>query len=278
VEILTSPGATPSEGWLGFAVTNRARGKIRHWIKTQRLTESISLGREMLQRELKKRRKKMPEESDLLEVAQSFGLSDVPLLFAKLGEQILSVQNVSHRIYPDLMAPKSKGTVDRIRSLAQAPVRGIRIQDISSLLIRMAQCCHPVPGDPVVGIITRGRGVSVHRQDCANVIGGQVDADRIMDLSWDVERDKLFSVRLAVYGSDRENMLADVARAISKTRTNIKQGFMDSEDSQAVGDFLLEVRNLAHLGKVMRAIKGVKGVTRVDRKQMTPAEPEGESA
>ncbi|MCA9727792.1 MAG: bifunctional (p)ppGpp synthetase/guanosine-3',5'-bis(diphosphate) 3'-pyrophosphohydrolase [Candidatus Eisenbacteria bacterium] len=278
VEILTSPSATPSEGWLAHAVTNRARGKIRHWIKTQRLTESIALGREMLLRELKKRRKKMPEEPDLLEVAQSFGLSDVPLLYAKLGEQILSVQNVTHRIYPELSAPKTKTAVDRLRSLTQAPVRGVRIQDISSLLIRMAQCCHPVPGDAVVGVITRGRGVSVHLQDCPNVLNGQIEPDRLMDLTWDVDRDKLFLVRLQVYGSDRENMLADVARAISKTRTNIKQGFMDSEDSHAVGDFLLEVRNLAHLGKVMRAIKGVKGVTRVDRKQVTDEETGEETA
>lgn len=274
VEILTSPSATPSEGWLAYAVSNRARGKIRHWIKTQRLTESIALGREMLQRELKKRRKKMPEENDLLEVAQSFGLSDVPLLFAKLGEQVLSVQNVTNRVYPELAA-KSKTAVDRLRSLAHAPVRGVRIQDISSLLIRMAQCCHPVPGDRVVGVITRGRGVSVHLQDCPNVLGGQIEADRLMELTWDVDRNKLFSVRLAIYGSDRENMLADVARAISKTRTNIRQGFMDSDDSHAVGDFLLEVRNLAHLGKVMRAIKAVKGVTRVDRKQV-PEEISGE--
>lgn len=274
VEILTSPNANPSEGWLAFVGTSRARSKIRHWLKAQRLTESVALGREILLRELKKHRRKLPDDSELLDVAQSFGFSETPILFAKIGEGVLSARNVLHRIYPELVAPRKDSTVDKLRSLASRPVRGIKIQDISSLMIRMAQCCHPVPGDPVIGVITRGRGVSIHRNDCPNVLDGRVEAERLMEVTWDVDKDRLFLVRLSIYGDDRENLLADVAMAISRSGTNIKQGMMDAEDDHAIGDFLVEVKNVAHLGRVMKAIRAVKGVTRVERLQLEGEDPE----
>ena len=274
VEILTSPNANPNEGWLSFIGTSRARSKIRHWIKSQRLTESVALGREIISRELKKKRKKMPDDSDLLDVAQSFGFAEPAVLFAKIGEGVLSAKNVLHRIYPELVAPKKDSTVEKLRSLTSRPVRGIKIQDISSLMIRMAQCCHPVPGDAVVGVITRGRGVSIHRNDCPNVLGGRIEFERLMEVAWDVDKDRLFLVRLSIYGDDRENMLADVAMAISRTGTNIKQGMMDAEDDHAIGDFLVEVKNVAHLGRVMKAIRGVKGVTGVERLQRESEELE----
>jgi guanosine-3',5'-bis(diphosphate) 3'-pyrophosphohydrolase len=274
VEILTSPNANPSEGWLAFVGTSRARSKIRHWLKAQRLTESVALGREILLRELKKHRRKLPDDTELLDVAQSFGFSEAPILFAKIGEGVLSARNVLHRIYPELVAPRKDSTVDKLRSLASRPVRGIRIQDISSLMIRMAQCCHPVPGDPVIGVITRGRGVSIHRNDCPNVLDGRVEAERLMEVTWDVDKDRLFLVRLSIYGDDRENLLADVAMAISRSGTNIKQGMMDAEDDHAIGDFLVEVKNVAHLGRVMKAIRAVKGVTRVERLQLEGEDPE----
>jgi guanosine-3',5'-bis(diphosphate) 3'-pyrophosphohydrolase len=274
VEIITSAQAKPHEDWLKIARTAQARGKIRHWLKAQRLTESVALGREILLRELKKHRRKLPDDTELLDVAQSFGFSEAPILFAKIGEGVLSARNVLHRIYPELVAPRKDSTVDKLRSLASRPVRGIRIQDISSLMIRMAQCCHPVPGDPVIGVITRGRGVSIHRNDCPNVLDGRVEAERLMEVTWDVDKDRLFLVRLSIYGDDRENLLADVAMAISRSGTNIKQGMMDAEDDHAIGDFLVEVKNVAHLGRVMKAIRAVKGVTRVERLQLEGEDPE----
>ena len=136
------------------------------------------------------------------------------VLEEKLGEGALSVQNVVHRIYPDLIRPKAPSTVEKLKDLARRPVRGIRINDISSLMIRMAQCCRPVPGDPVVGIITRGRGVSVHRQDCPNSFEDKVEPERRIEVSWDVAREDLFLVQVEIHGSDRASMLADVAQAV----------------------------------------------------------------
>ena len=272
VEIMTSTQASPSEDWLHVARSSRARAKIRQWIKAQRVQESILLGREMLQRELRKKHKKFPNDDELMDVAQSFGLSDVPLLYAKMGEGNLALPGVLQKLYPDLATPRSPSPVDRLREVVSLPVKGISIQNVSSLLVHLAQCCHPVPGDAVVGIVTRGRGVSVHRQDCPNTFDDRVEKERKIDVNWDVEGQKMFHVRLAVYGNDRSNLLADVATAISGTSTNIKEGGMASVDAQAVGDFLIEVKNLAHLDRVMRAIRGVKGVSDVERKQHLPRE------
>lgn len=273
VEILTSPSAAPREEWLNQVRTTRARGKVRHWLKQQRLTDSISLGREMLERELRKRRRKFPPDDELIEVAQSFNLEDMALLFARIGEGDLSAQAVVNRAFPEVAPPAlpaSPSAVERLRDLARGPERGVKIQGITSLMIHMAQCCHPLPGDRIVGIVTRGRGVSVHRGDCPNTFEDRVERERLVEVSWDVERDTVFLARVIVRGVDRPSMLGEVATAIGKIGSNIRQASVASEDGEAVGDFLLEVRNLHHLERVRRAVLGIKGVRAVERRQMFP--------
>ncbi len=273
VEILTSPSAAPREEWMNQVRTTRARQKVRHWLKQQRLTDSIALGREMLERELRKRRRKVPPEDELTEVAQSFSLEDTALLFARIGEGDLSAQAVGNRAYPEVappVAPGAPSAVERLRELARGPSRGVKIQGITSLMIHMAQCCHPLPGDRIVGIVTRGRGVSVHRGDCPNTFEDRVERERLVEVSWDVERDAVFLVRVIVRGADRPNMLGEIATAIGKIGSNIRQASVSSEEGEAVGDFLLEVRNLHHLERVRRAVLGIKGVRAVERRQMFP--------
>jgi GTP diphosphokinase / guanosine-3',5'-bis(diphosphate) 3'-diphosphatase len=274
VEILTSPSAVPREEWMNQVRTTRARQKVRHWLKQQRLTDSIALGREMLERELRKRRRKLPAEDELTELAQSFSLEDAALLFARIGEGDLSAQAVANRAYPEASppaAPTSPSAVDRLRDLARRPSRGVKIQGISSLMINMAQCCHPLPGDRIVGIVTRGRGVSIHRGDCPNTFEDRVERERLVEVSWDVERDTVFLARVIVRGADRPSMLGEIATAIGKIGSNIRQASVTSDEGEAVGDFLLEVRNLHHLDRVRRAVLGVKGVRAVDRRQMFPS-------
>jgi GTP pyrophosphokinase len=227
----------------------------------------------MLERELRKRRRKFPPEDELTELSQSFGLEDVALLFARIGEGDLSAQAVANRAYPEVAPAPTQpaSTVERLKDLARGgPPRGVKIQGISSLMIVMAQCCHPLPGDRIVGIVTRGRGVSVHRQDCPNTFEDKVERERLVDVSWDVERDTVFLARVVVRGADRPSMLGDVATAIGRIGSNIRQAEVTSEDGEAVGSFLLEVRNLHHLERVRRAVLGVKGVRVVERRQMFP--------
>jgi GTP pyrophosphokinase len=219
----------------------------------------------MLGRELRRRRKKLPGEPALNDCAQSLGYADADAMLALIGQGDLSPVSVAARLYPETAAPS--GVVhERLRQLTHPPVRGIRIQGVGNLMIQIAHCCDPVPGDPIVGLITRGRGVSVHQRTCRNIIDARVERERMIELQWDVQSETFFTVSLEIYGSDRPNMLADVSTAISKTKTNIREGLMQGVDAEARGHFIVEVLNRRQLNDVIRAIKGVRGVTRVERR------------
>ncbi|MCK4412832.1 MAG: bifunctional (p)ppGpp synthetase/guanosine-3',5'-bis(diphosphate) 3'-pyrophosphohydrolase [Candidatus Eisenbacteria sp.] len=268
VEIVSSPQGQPSRDWVKVVATSRAKSKIRRWLAQQRLDVSVRLGREMFVRELKKRRLKLGPEKDLEDVSQSFGLADTPLLYAKIGQGDLSVGSVIARLHPEEKrgASRETSTLEKIKRLASRPVTGLRIGDVDGLLIRIAQCCQPIPGDKVVGLITKGRGISVHRVDCPNTFDDRVPPERCVEMEWDVERDQRFLVRLRVVGDDRSNLLADIAAAISRTETNMSHVAMTSEgEGEARGQFVLQVRNLNHLGRVIDAIRRIRGVRVVER-------------
>jgi GTP pyrophosphokinase len=134
-------------------------------------------------------------------------------------------------------------------------------------MLSFARCCQPVPGDPAIGVVTLGRGVSVHRMDCPNTFGDRVPRERRVSVEWDTAIGETFPVRLVVYGQDRRELLADIARTIAATQLNIRTAGMASEDHTARGVFVVEVPHLAKLQAVMGAIRKVKGVSRVERRQ-----------
>jgi guanosine-3',5'-bis(diphosphate) 3'-pyrophosphohydrolase len=179
----------------------------------------------------------------------------------------MSVASVVLRLYPELEEErtKRKSPIARLREIARRPPQGIRIQDVDNLMVRLAKCCQPVPGDQITGVVTRGRGLSVHRVDCPNVFEDRVEAERRADLSWDVTDSRAFVVKLLVYGDDRPGLLADVANALSAENTNIVNAGMRAVDGDARGTFLVEVNNLNHLTRVIKAMMKVKGVRAVER-------------
>jgi guanosine-3',5'-bis(diphosphate) 3'-pyrophosphohydrolase len=279
VEVISSLQGQPNEGWLKIAASSRAKGKIRHWLQQQRLESSVQLGREMIARELRKRHLPAPGDRELEEVAQSFGLSDVPLLHAKIGQGDLSIASVIARLHPETKPEEHRTTsaLDRIRRLASRPVKGLRIGDVDGLLIRIAQCCQPLPGDKVIGIITKGRGISVHRVDCPNTFDDRLPPERRIEVEWDVERDQAFFVRLVVHGADRPNLLSDVSGVISRLANDLRHGAMSSDgEGQARGEFVLGVRNLSHLERVIDSVRRVRGVSSVERTGTTVGLDAGE--
>ncbi len=276
VEVLTNPSASPSQDWLGHVRTGRARSKIRQWLKQQRLADSVGLGREMLQRELRRRRKKFPTEAQLEDVAQSFGLPEIVVLLASIGAGEVSPRGAVGRLYPEPTQRPSvvESAAERLKRLAMPNARGIRVAGIGNVMIQFANCCEPVPGDPIVGLITRGRGVSVHQQGCRNILDPHVEKERLIEVHWDVEGVPLFRVRLEIEGDDRKNLLADVSSAISKTKTNILETMMQGVEDRARGHFIVQVRNRRQLNGVIRAIRSVRGVKGVKRRNEDDAEPE----
>ena len=268
VEIITSAQAQPHEDWLQFARTAGARTKIRQWLRTKRHADSVSLGQEMLEREMKRLKLTLTDEA-LEAAARDLGCTDLEQLHARLSEGQLSLTQVMRKL-----APPKEGLAERFAKglpgalgLGKKPSGGVRIHGIDNVMLSFARCCQPVPGDPVIGIVTVGRGVSVHRIDCPNTFPNRVDAERRVAVEWDAGLGETFPVRLLVYGQDRPSLLADIAKAIAAIPVNIRTAGMASEDRTVRGVFVVEVPNIQKLNEVMNAIRRLPGVTRVERRQ-----------
>jgi GTP pyrophosphokinase len=266
VEVISSPSGHPSLSWLRLARTSRARSKIRHWIKAQRYAESVLLGREMLERELRHKRLKVSDR-ELVDLAQAMGFEEADKLLGAIGNGDQSLQGVLNRLSPP--KPRRRFNLlsrDRMQNLVRGSVQGVRVQGIGNLMVRFANCCNPVPGDRITGIVTRGRGISVHRQDCVNLDQG-VEPERRIEVSWDVGDKSAFLARILVLGEDRKDLLADISRRISATGTNIKSGDFSSEEGMVRVRMIVEVHNLRQLNELMHAVRGIKHVHDVTREE-----------
>ncbi|HVX89022.1 MAG TPA: bifunctional (p)ppGpp synthetase/guanosine-3',5'-bis(diphosphate) 3'-pyrophosphohydrolase [Gemmatimonadales bacterium] len=269
VEILTGPQARPSQDWLKHVRTGRARHKIKQWIEHEEERVSLQLGEEILARELKRRRLDPPAPEAHVTAAKALGYNDGKDLLIGLGKGDIGIGKVIRGLYPDLpddeiAEPKPTAfgkVIDRIRL-----GRGIKIQGVDGLMVRYAQCCQPLPGEPVVGYVTQGRGISIHRADCPNLLT-LPSSDRRVEIDWQEAEGESFAVRLAVSGDDRRGLYADLMQVISASGTNIRAAEIHSKDGTMFGSVTLEVDNLPHLTRVLKAMRKVKGVAEVERRE-----------
>jgi GTP pyrophosphokinase len=269
VEILTSDSQTPSRDWLGFVQTSRARHKIRQWIRREEYESSVRLGREILSREWRRRREK-PEDSQVAKAVRTLSLDGgADGLYAAVGRGDLGVTKVLRAIFPEEPPEREKQNhpLSKFVKRVWSSSKGVRIQGMDNLMVRYSQCCQPVPGDEVVGYITVGRGISIHRRDCPNVLNLPDLPERRIMIDWDDDGSQRFLVRIVMEGTDRHGLFADIARSISDTGTNIQSADIRSTEGGMAGQFVVEVENLGHLKKVMRQIRRVKGVLSVERKE-----------
>ncbi len=269
VEIVTGQQTRATRSWLGQVRTGRAKHHLRRWLRTTQFQESLKLGRDILEREAKRKRVTLRLDADLDGLAQQMGYSEGEKLLAAVGAGDLPWQRVIARLEPP--APTPTGRVvdlgkDLYAALLRKRVGGVRIQGVDNLMVRYARCCQPIPGDEVVGVITRGRGVSVHRVACPNL--GAIEEDRKLEVTWDAAPDQVFHVKLIVTANDRKNLLADLSRVIAETGTNIQSGDFAAEDDLATMTFLIEVLSLSALEKVLAAVRRVPSVQRVERFQL----------
>ncbi len=272
VEILTNPKQRPNRDWLAFVKTSRARQRIRQWIRREEFESARKLGKDFIDRELKKAKRTLPDDPHaLLEAAIGLGYADFDHVYAALGRGDVGPTAVLKQVFPDHdpaeVAQRQPTALERLAERLRISGRGVRIQGMDNLMVRYSRCCQPVPGDDVVGYVTRGRGVSIHRTDCPNVLSLARDPERRMDIEWAAEKGDRFFVRLYMRGSDRRGLLSDVAKAISDTGTDIQHADMRATEGGMHGEFVVEVQDLAHLEKVRRAITRVKGVLAVERRE-----------
>ncbi len=264
VEIITNPNRTPSHDWLKLVKTSSARSKIRRWLNQAGFEQSVSLGREILQRKLRELRLQMPPDDELQEYAEQLNRKSVDELLAAIGNGSASARSLINLLMPE---PKKETVglvgrvIDRIRGS-----KGIRIQGFDNMMFRFAGCCQPVPGEEIVGFITRGRGVTVHHAECPVAIDlANRYPERKIEVGWDAGRDQSFVVQLEIIVEDRKGMLRDITQVVADSNTNVKAAEILSGDTTAIGRFLVEVSNLSHLNRIIDKVRKVKGVIQVQR-------------
>ncbi len=271
VDVIVNQKQWPNRDWLAFVKTSRARGRIRQWIRKEEFSSALQLGRDFLERELRKLRLPKAREGDQDKAAVQLGYPDFDHLQGALGRGDIGPTAVINALFPDRdptpPPERSRSTLERIAEKIRWSSRGVRIQGMDNLMVRYSQCCQPVPGDEVIGYITVGRGISIHRSDCPNVLNLSQDPDRRVEIEWTAEKGDRFFVKLYTRGTDRRGLLSDIAKAIANTGTNIQHADIRSVDQGMTGEFVVEVQDLQHLQKVLKSIEHVKGVLSVERRE-----------
>jgi len=270
VEIVTSPNQHPSRDWLKIVKSTRARSKINQWLKVEERARSIELGRELFEREARKYHLNpaaLLGGEEIKKAAADLGFPGPDDLLAAIGYGKSSVHQLLNRVAPNALLETPEKPRPSAAARAAKTEQGVRIRGVDDLLVRFARCCNPLPGDPIVGFITRGRGLTVHARDCLTVAKSVLDRERIIDVEWDVAEPGKRPVRVAVYiGRDRPGLLAEITGAISSRNGNITKAEVTvTDDRRGINHFVIEVADLSQLQDIIGAIREVRDVINVER-------------
>jgi GTP pyrophosphokinase len=273
VEIITGPHQKPSKDWLKFAITARARSKIRHYIRREQRERARTLGSEFLEREFRKHGHsltKLQKRGDLQKAVNDLRLGSEEDLFMYVGFGRVTPPQVARAVLPEMLpagavTPEVKRSrIGQLLDKVRRSPSGIRVQDVDDVLIRFAHCCSPVPGESIIGFITRGRGVTIHKVDCAKAL--DLDPERRIEVSWDSDAKVEHPVAIEVNCSDKPGLLAEMSKAFSEQGVNISMANCRATgNARAVNTFHFNVFHLNHLKQVMRALQKIKGVHSVER-------------
>jgi len=284
VEILTSKNSPgPSHDWLNMVKTSSAKSKIKSWFKREQREDNIIRGRELLEKDLRKKQlsaKEYLKEDRLREVARKFSLNSSEDLFAAVGDNAVTAAQVINRIkelyFPEILSEESAATPKLKEAINQdKQTAALTIKGIDDVAIRLARCCTPLPGDQVLGYITRGRGISVHRIDCPNLQNYlKNEKDRIIEVAW-ADKSGIYYVDLEVKAFDRARLTTDVMNVIADLHVQINSVFSRAtRNGQAVMNFKLEIKDLAQLQTLIRRMQNVQDVLAVRRSH--PGELKGD--
>ncbi|MFC8967707.1 RelA/SpoT family protein [Streptomyces sp. NPDC060011] len=280
VEVFTSKaaGAGPSRDWLGFVKSPRARNKIRAWFSKERRDEAIEHGKDAIARAMRKQNlpiQRIFTGDSLVTLAHEMRYPDISSLYAAIGEGHVTAQSVVQKLVQalggdeaateeiDESVPPARGRGRKRRSNNDP---GVVVKGVDDVWVKLARCCTPVPGDPIIGFVTRGSGVSVHRSDCVNVDSLSREPERILEVEWAPTQSSVFLVAIQVEALDRSRLLSDVTRVLSDQHVNILSAAVQtSRDRVATSRFTFEMGDPKHLGHVLKAVRGVEGVYDVYR-------------
>ncbi|WP_460447680.1 RelA/SpoT family protein [Angustibacter aerolatus] len=278
VEALTSkaPSAGPSRDWLTFVRSPRARNKIRQWFSKERREEAVEQGKDEITKVMRKQHlpiQRLMSHESLTAIATELHYTDITGLYAAIGEGHVSAQSVVAKLVQSLGGEEGASEDLAEATIPSAPSRrprsgdpGVVVKGVDDLWVKLARCCTPVPGDDVIGFVTRGSGVSVHRTDCTNVGTLRAEPDRIVEVEWAPSAATLFLVQIQVEALDRSRLLSDVTRVLSDAHVNILSASVQTtRDRVAKSQFSFEMGDPAHLGHVLNAVRRIDGVFDVYR-------------
>ena len=269
-EIITTKNHNPSKDWLTFVKTVKARSRIRQWIKTQERDRSITLGREMCEKAFRKYKLNfhtLVKSEEMDSIVAHFGFKTADDLIASVGYgKITPLQLVRRFTSGAESEEQDKSIFNKLmgRVRKKKPKGGVSVKGVDDILIKFGKCCQPVPGDPIIGYITQGYGVTIHRTSCINAL--KVNPERQIEVEWNLENAETYPVKIRIRSHDRVGLLADVVSNISKNEANILNAKTETLDNKMVHSFFtIDVEDTDHLRRVLASIKKVKHVLEVKR-------------
>ncbi|HPJ96353.1 MAG TPA: DUF5913 domain-containing protein, partial [Syntrophales bacterium] len=254
---------------LKYTVTSRARQKIKNWINTEERIKSISLGKDLLEKEFRKRSLKFGQfvkSEEIKKIFEDYSLSSLDDLLAMVGYFKLSPKKVVNYMLPE--SEEEEGAIEKVEQPVRRKDRakssaGISLTGIEDIMVRFGKCCDPIPGDDVIGFVSRGRGMTVHKADCPNV--QDAEPNRLVELEWNIKERHTYPVHMRVVCKDKKGALAEISAVIASFDVNISQAHVDTEDLSAVFNFRVDVGDLNQFNKVVSAIRRIKNVQSVER-------------
>ncbi len=270
VEVVASPTQHPSRDWLKIVKSSRSKAKINQWLKVEERARSLELGRELFDREVKKYRlvpATLLGSDEMKKLLAEMGYVTADDLLAAMGYGKASVRQVLGKLAPTVVREHDQAPESKPQKAPRKNDGAVRISGVDDVLVRFGKCCSPVPGDGIVGFITRGRGLTVHARDCLTVVKNVLDKERLLAVEWDGGEPAKRPVKIAVYiGRDRPGLLAEITAAISSRQGNIiKAEITVTDDGKGLNHFVIEVMDLQQLQGIMQAIRDVKDVMNVER-------------
>ena len=269
IEIITQTGHHPSKDWLKFAVTSRARSKIKNWIKTEERSKSIDLGKDLLEKEFKRHHLKFTavgRSEEIKKIYDEYGLNSLEDLMVSVGYGKISPKHVVRLFLPEEIARGEEIPAEKPKKKAP-PIStpGISLTGIEDVMVHYAKCCNPIPGDEIVGYISRGRGINIHTAQCPHI--QEFDSERVVDVQWSIGEKQTYPEGMRVVCKDQKGLVAELSAIISAMDINISHAEIDTRlhDMQAICDFKLDVNDLSQFNQVVSAIKKLKSVISVER-------------
>lgn len=269
IEIITQTGHHPSKDWLKFAVTSRARSKIKNWIKTEERSKSIDLGKDLLEKEFKRHHLKftaVARSEEIKKIYDEYGLNSLEDLMVSVGYGKISPKHVVRLFLPEEIARGEEIPAEKPKKKAP-PIStpGISLTGIEDVMVHYAKCCNPIPGDEIVGYISRGRGINIHIAQCPHI--QEFDSERVVDVQWSIGEKQTYPVGMRVVCKDQKGLVAELSAIISSMDINISHAEIDTRlhDMQAICDFKLDVNDLNQFNQIVAAIKKLKSVISVER-------------